>query len=80
MLLNAINRMSLNIINKIQRGKGLDSMLNLARLKTCSIRLNGIIHGHRGGCRRTQEPISNPRQYFIEETQIKISKNKTKET
>ncbi|KAF7414431.1 hypothetical protein HZH68_002920 [Vespula germanica] len=52
----------------VKRGKGLGSMLSLAGSKTCSIKLNGIIRGHRGGCRRTQELTSIPRQYFIEET------------
>lgn len=61
-------KMSLNIINRVKRGKGLGSMLSLAGSKTCSIRLNGIICGYRGGYRRTEELTSIPRQYFIEET------------
>nr|KAF7435047.1 hypothetical protein H0235_003238 [Vespula pensylvanica] len=66
--------MSLHIINRVKRGKGLGSMLNLAGSKTYSIRLNGIIRGHRGGCRRTQELTSIPRQYFIEETRSTLHK------
>lgn len=39
-------KISLNIINKVQRGMGLGSTLSLTWPKTCPIKLNGIIHGH----------------------------------